>query len=109
MAKQFLNSMYFRGSSAYDTSIRKNVQMRSDALIFTVKDTETLKTEIKIIKHPMIDFYLSKTPLDFHHFSVPLENLRKVTVPYADRDKEIASCLASSLFNPLCNLITSVI
>ena len=93
MAKQFLNSMYFRGSSAYDTSARKSVQMKSDALIFTVKDTETLKTEIKILKHPTIDFYLSKKPLKFHHFSVPVDELRKVTVPYADRDKEIAASL----------------
>ena len=36
---------------------------------------------------------MSKKPLKFHHFSVPVDELRKVTVPYADRDKEIAASL----------------
>lgn len=93
MAYQWLNSMYFRGEYQRDPTTGKRVMTKPDALIFTVKDTETLKSEIKILQHPTIDFYLAKTPQAYHKFSMPENEVRKVTVPYMDRDKEIAACL----------------
>ena len=93
MAKQWLNSMYFRGVTQRDPTNQKVVFIKRDALIFTVKDTETLNTEIKIIPHPSIDFYLAKEPQPYHKFSMESKDVRTVSVPYLDRDKEIAKCL----------------
>ena len=91
--KQFLNSMYFRGGSKFDKATGKYVFLKNDALIFTVKDVETLQTELKIIPHPTIDFYLAKTPQKFHRMYMPVNEVRKITVPYAERDHAIAQCL----------------
>ena len=91
--KQFLNSMYFRGGSKFDKATGKYVFLKNDALIFTVKDVETLNTELKIIPHPTIDFYLAKTHQKYHKMYMPLEELRKVTVPYSERDYAISQCL----------------
>lgn len=93
MAYQWLNSMYFRGQSQRDPVTGKRVMVKPDALIFTVKDTVTLKTEIKILPHPKIDFYLAKTPQPYHRFSMPESEVRTVSVPYLDREREIAACL----------------
>lgn len=91
--KQFLNSMYFRGGSQFDKATGKYVFLKNDALIFTVKDVDTLETELKIIPHPTIDFYLALKPQKFHRFSIPVNECRKVTVPYAEREHAIAQCL----------------
>lgn len=91
--KQFLNSMYKRGTSQFDPNTRKYIPMTNDALIYTEKDVETHKTELKIIEKPYIDFYIANTQQKFHKFSMPLSEVHKVTVPYADRDKEIARAL----------------
>ena len=58
--KQFLNSVYYRGGSKFDPMTGKYVYLKNDALIYTEKDVETLKTELKIIPHPKIDFYIAK-------------------------------------------------
>lgn len=91
--KQFLNSMYFRGGSKFDKATGKYVFLKNDALIFTVKDVETLQTELKIIPHPTIDFYIAKQHQKFHKMYMPVEELRKVTIPYSERDHAIAQCL----------------
>lgn len=91
--KQFLNSMYYRGSKMYDKTTNKYISLHNDALIFTVKDIDTLHTELKVLPHPNIDFYLAKTPQKFHRFSIPIEDCRRVTVPYIDRDHAIAESL----------------
>lgn len=91
--KQFLNSMYFNGGAKFDKILGKYVYLRNDALIYTVKDVDTLQTELKIIPHPTIDFYLAKTPQKYQKFSMPISECRKITVPYADREHAIAECL----------------
>lgn len=93
MAKQFLNSMYKGPKRGYDSVQRKYVSMAPDVLIYTTKDTETLKSELHVVEHPKISFYLSTKPQPFHKISIPISDARKIKVPYADRDKEIATCL----------------
>lgn len=93
MAKQFLNSMYRGPKRGYDSVARKYVNMAPDVLIYTTKDTDTLDTELHVIERPNISFYLSTKQQPFHKVSVPLSEVRKVKVPYADRDREIARCL----------------
>ena len=93
MAKQFLNSMYRGPKRGYDSVARKYVNMAPDVLIYTTKDTDTLETELHVIERPNISFYLSTKQQPFHKVSVPLSEVRKVKVPYADRDREIARCL----------------
>ena len=91
--KQFLNSVYYRGGSKFDPMTGKYVYLKNDALIYTEKDVETLKTELKIIPHPKIDFYIAKQHQPFHKMYINISDCNKVTVPYADRARAIAECL----------------
>lgn len=93
MSYQFLNSMYKRSKMVYDTFSRKYIVSVPDILIFTLKNTETLETELKIIENPDIDYYLSIKPQSFQKFSLPFEEVRKVTCKYSDREKDISSRL----------------
>lgn len=93
MAKQFLNSMFSRGQMSFDPVTRKMIPMRNDFLLYTEKDTETLETVLKIIPHPMIEFYIAKTPQPYHKMQMPMDEVRTVKAPYVDRGAAIAECL----------------
>jgi DNA polymerase elongation subunit (family B) len=84
--------MYKTQKTSYDER-GKRVEIAPDALIFTTIDIETNKTELKIIPNPLIDFYIATTPQPFHKISIAKELVRKVSVPYKERDKEMATSL----------------
>jgi DNA polymerase elongation subunit (family B) len=90
--KQFLNSMYKRAKTIIDSQ-GKRKEIAPDALIFTLKDIETNTTELCVLERPFIDFYIATAPQPFHRVSIPKEIARKVTVPFANRDKEMAGAL----------------
>jgi DNA polymerase elongation subunit (family B) len=99
-SKQFLNSMYKRPKITYDEKGRR-VELAPDTLIFTAIDIDTGKTELHILTNPLIDFYIATMPQPFHRISIDERLTRKITVPYKDRDKEMASALnlANEYFN----------
>lgn len=77
----------------YDKASQRYVFLQNDALIFTIKDIDTLETELKIIPHPTIDFYVTKMPQEFHKAHMPIEECRKITTPLLDKDRRIAETL----------------
>jgi DNA polymerase elongation subunit (family B) len=99
-AKQFINSMYKPPKTAYN-DLGKRVEISPDALIFTLADIETNERELHVIENPYIDFYLAKTQQPFHRISIPKEEVRKVTILYKNRNKEMASSL--NLLNEFYN------
>jgi DNA polymerase elongation subunit (family B) len=84
--------MYKTQKTTYDNG--KRIELSPDAMIFTECDVDTGETILKIIPSPLIDFYVATTPQPFHRISIDKNLVRKVTVPYRDRDKEMASSLS---------------
>jgi DNA polymerase elongation subunit (family B) len=90
--KQFLNSMYRPPKHAYN-EWGKRIEVSPEALIFTLCDVQTNERELHILENPTIDFYIAKTPQPFHRISIHKDEVRKVTVPYKDRNKSMAAAL----------------
>lgn len=93
MAKQWLDSFYIRGKLQYDPNTRSYVPITNDALLYTVKDTETLETTLHIMEKPIYEFYVAKKPQPFQKDSMPISDVRTVRVPFTMKDREIAMIL----------------
>jgi DNA polymerase elongation subunit (family B) len=90
--KQFLNSMYRPPKTAYN-EWGKRIEVSPEVLIFTLCDVQTNERELHILENPTIDFYIAKTPQPFPRISIHKDEVRKVTVPYKDRNKSMAASL----------------
>jgi DNA polymerase elongation subunit (family B) len=84
--------MYKTQKTAYNET-GKRVEISPDALIYTLIDIETGKTELHVLPNPTIDFYIATAPQPFHRISIDEKIVRSVTVPYKNRDREIAMTL----------------
>jgi DNA polymerase elongation subunit (family B) len=84
--------MYKRVETTYNDQ-GKRIEVSPDALIYTIKDIETNTTELHIQENPNIDFYTAKTQQPFHKISIPVDEVIKHTVPYKNRNKEMALAL----------------
>jgi DNA polymerase elongation subunit (family B) len=92
MSKQFLNSMYKPQKTVIGVD-GKRKEIAPDALICTLYNFDTNNTELCIIPNPYIDFYVANTMQPFHKVSIGQDQVRKLYVPYKNRDKEMASAL----------------
>jgi DNA polymerase elongation subunit (family B) len=64
-----------------------------DALIFTTIDVETNTSELHIMPNPTIDFYVALVPQPFQRIGIEKSLVRKISVQYKDRNKEMAVML----------------
>jgi DNA polymerase elongation subunit (family B) len=71
----------------------KRVEIAPDALICTLYNFESNDTELCIIPNPYIDFYIANTPQPFHKVGIAKDQVRRVSIPYKNRDKEMAAAL----------------
>jgi DNA polymerase elongation subunit (family B) len=93
--KQFLNSMYKPQVTTYNDR-GKRVELSPDALIYTTIDIDKNESELHILPNPTIDFYIALNPQPFQRIGIDKNLVRKITVPYKDRNKEIAYSLNMS-------------
>jgi DNA polymerase elongation subunit (family B) len=90
--KQFLNSMYKAPVTAYDDR-GKRAELCPDFLLFTLCDADSNERTLHIMERPVIDFYIAKANQPFHRISIPEDEARRISVPYKDRNKEMAAAL----------------
>jgi hypothetical protein len=84
--------MYKSSKTVIDNN-GKRIEVAPDVLICTLYNMETNNTELHIIQNPTIDFYVATSPQPFHRVSIAKDQVRRVNVPYKNRDKEMASAL----------------
>lgn len=93
MALKYLNSMYVRPQTERDPQTGKNIVKQKDFLLYTIKDTETNETHLKIVDEPKVKFYVANAPQQYAAISIPKIYTREVECNYANRDLVLATTL----------------
>lgn len=93
MSLQFVNSLYKRPSFVTNPETGRKERVSRDALIYTVKDSETGLTHIKVLPEPIISFYMSKTKQEYHRISIPKEEATEIETEYSQRNKNLAKAV----------------
>jgi DNA polymerase elongation subunit (family B) len=84
--------MYKSQKTTYDDR-GKRVEVSPDALIYTAIDVETNESELHILPNPCIDFYVALVPQPFQKINIDKNLVRRIPVPYKNRNKEMAAAL----------------